>query len=397
MAKATLDEVLLLDGCVETPAFVYDEQQMRADVATVRAAVGPDVRLLLAMKAFTVEAGLRAVAPLLDGLHASSLFEARLARSVLGDGGLVHVTTPGLRADEVEEIAALADRVSLNSLSQWQRFRSLPPPRDGWGLRVNPGLSVVKDARYDPCGRFPRLGAPVDMLADIVAHSPSELDGMSGLLVHANCESTEVTPLLRTVEILEGRLGPLLDRLRWLDLGGGYLLQAVDDLAPLHEAVSRVRARGLEVVMEPGSALVASSGYLVGTVVDVFTANRQRVAVLDTSVNHAPEVFEYSWSPDVLGAEHTADDETAEDVYLLTGSTCLAGDVFGRYRFPAPLGVGARVVFTDMGAYSMVKAHRFNGVNLPTIYALGDTALVVVRRYTFTDFTSHWGVTHATV
>jgi carboxynorspermidine decarboxylase len=189
----------------------------------------------------------------------------------------------------------------------------------------------------------------------------------------------------------------LLDRLRWVDLGGGYLLQDVDDMGPLHEAVQRMRARGLVVIMEPGSAIVAAAGYLVGSVVDVFDAQGQQIAVLDTSINHAPEVFEYAWSPDVVGAEHAREDEVGEGVHLVTGSTCLAGDVFGRYRFPAPLEIGARVVFTDLGAYSFVKAHRFNGVNLPTVYALHHGEPVVIREFTFTDFVSHYGGTDASV
>ena len=393
---------LLEDARIETPAFVYDEEQLIDDVESVRAAIGPHVRLLLAMKAFTIAPGLRTVAPLLDGLHASSLFETRLGRSVLGDEGLIHVTTPGLRGDEIDEIAALADHVSFNSLSQWHRFRSARAPRKGWGVRVNPALSVAKDPRYDPCGRFPRLGAPIDVLAELAAGSPAELAGLSGLLVHTNCEGTDATPLLRSVEILEERLGSLLDRLRWIDLGGGYLLQEMADLRPLHDAVERMTARGLEVIMEPGSALVASAGYLVGSVVDAFTAERQRVVVLDTSVNHAPEVFEYGWSPDVIGAEHAEEQEVEEeevdtDVHLVTGSTCLAGDVFGRYRFASPPEVGDRVVFTGLGAYSFVKAHRFNGVNLPTVYALGTDGPTVVRKFTFADFLSFHGGTDAPV
>jgi carboxynorspermidine decarboxylase len=399
-AEPAVDETgmrLTEDERIATPAFVYDEQQLVDDVQAVRTAVGPDVQLLLAMKAFCLDAGLRTIAPLLDGLHASSLFETRLGRSILGDEGLIHVTTPGLRDDEIAEIAALADLVSFNSLSQWHRLRRAGEPREGWGLRVNPALSVAKDPRYDPCGRFPRLGVPVDVLAELAGRAPAELAGLSGLLVHSNCEGTDVTPLLRTVEILEGRLGPLLDRLRWIDLGGGYLLQDVEDMGPLHEAVQRMRARGLVVVMEPGSAIVASAGYLVGSVVDVFDAQGQRIAVLDTSINHAPEVFEYSWSPDVVGAEHAAEDEVDEGVHLVTGSTCLAGDVFGRYRFPAPLEIGARVVFTDLGAYSLVKAHRFNGVNLPTVYALRHGEPIMIREFTFPEFVSHYGGTDASV
>lgn len=385
------------DWQVETPAFVYDEEQLRVDARGVRAAVGPQVRLLLAMKAFTIVPGLRVLAGLVDGLHASSLFETELARCILGPEGFIHMTTPGLRPDEVGRVCELADYVSFNSLPQWRRYHTAHRPRSGWGLRVNPLLSVARDSRYDPCGPIPKLGTPLEEFAGAFDRSPEDFDGLDGLLVHGNCEGVDCMPLLQTVDMLEERLDPLLSRLSWIDLGGGYLFQEVCDLGPLHEAVGRLRARGLEVIVEPGSALVSGAGYLVATVLDVFTSGGQQVAVLDTSVNHIPEAFEYDYSPDVAGARHAGNGDAKELDYLLAGSTCLAGDVFGRYSFPTPLSAGSRVVFTDVGAYSMVKAHWFNGVNLPTIYALRAGGPVLVRRFTYSDFLMHSGGSDAFV
>ena len=76
--------------------------------------------------------------------------------------------------------------------------------------------------------------------------------------------------------------------------------------------------------------------------------------------------------------------------YLLAGRTALAGDLFGEYRFAAPLEVGSKVTFKNCGAYSLVKAHRFNGINLPSLYALaadsGEPRLI--RRFDYEDYAS---------
>ena len=41
----------------------------------------------------------------------------------------------------------------------------------------------------------------------------------------------------------------------------------------------------------------------------------------------------------------------------------------------------------------MTKAHTFNGVNLPTIYALtGAGTLELKKRFTYADYASRWGV-----
>ena len=120
-----------------------------------------------------------------------------------------------------------------------------------------------------------------------------------------------------------------------------------------------------EVFIEPGAGFVREAGFLVAEVIDLFRSGGRSVAVLDTTVNHAPEVFEYQFEPDVAGH-----DDDGEYEYLLAGSTCLAGDVMGEYAFAEPLRVGSRVVLTNLGAYAMVKAHMFNGINLPTIYSV---------------------------
>ena len=122
--------------------------------------------------------------------------------------------------------------------------------------------------------------------------------------------------------------------------------------------------------------------------VDVFERGRKHIAILDTSVNHWPEVFEYQFEPDVVGHVHRGRYE-----YILAGCSCLPGDLFGEYAFDQPLEVGSRVVFANAGGYSLVKAHMFNGINLPTIYTLTEAGDLVMRKqFTYDDFASRSGV-----
>ena len=176
--------------------------------------------------------------------------------------------------------------------------------------------------------------------------------------------------------------------MRWVNLGGGYLFDEAESLQPLCKAIDFLRSQyGLEVFIEPGAALVRAAGYIVSTVLDVFQSDGKEVAVLDTTVNHMPEVFEYGFEPDVLGH-----DDEAQNEYLLAGCTCLAGDLFGLYRFDEPLEAGSKVVFYNAGAYTLTKAHMFNGVNLPTIYAASESGnLVLKKRFTYGEYADRWG------
>ena len=380
----------LRDRPLHTPAFVYDEAQLFADIRHARSAFGTgSAELLFALKSFAIEGGLRVIAAHVEGFHASSLFEAKLARYLLKGSGTVHLTTPGLRADEIHEICDLCDVVTFNSMSQWERFREIATSKVKCGLRVNPQLSVLDDERYDPCRRHSKLGEPINRLSDIALHAPDRLEGLSGVLVHNNCEARDFRSLLQTVMRVTDQLGPLLRRLDWINLGGGYLFYGADDLTPLGDAIRRLRNDyRLNIVFEPGASIVDRAGYFVASVVDLFESEGKQIAVLDTSVNHMPEAFEYQFSPDVVG--QVADGHW---VYLLAGCTCLAGDLFGTYAFGEPLTVGSRLIFENAGAYTLVKAHFFNGVNLPTIYAFTqDGHLRLERRYSFDDFLVHCGV-----
>ena len=380
------------DAPLETPAFIYDEAgilRLLRKAADVRQRSG--CRLLFAVKSFCFRDALELMAPHLDGFAASSLFEAKLARSVLRDRGAVHFTTPGLRPRDAGELGPLCDYVTFNSVGQWHAWRDALRPAAGCGLRVNPELSFIDDARYDPCRPGSRLGEPLAMVTDIL----DKPESVAGLLIHTNCDATDFSQLEATVDKIRHSLGARLEdgRLQWVNLGGGYLFDDgssgdAPDVTPLYRALDYLQRRcGLETIIEPGAALIRTACYLVSTVLDLQERDGHRTAILDTTVNHMPEVFEYQYEPDILGHRDDADWTCA-----LAGCTCLAGDVFGDYSFDHPLAVGDRVVFPNVGAYTLVKAHMFNGVNLPTIYALtsgGD--LLTKRRYSYDDFAARWG------
>ena len=374
---------------IDTPAFVYDTRVVRQLLTYtdgLRQASG--CRVLFSLKPFAYVDALAMMAPHLDGFATSSLFEARLASQVLRGHGSLHLTTPGMRPDDVGEIASLCDFVSFNSLSQYRMHGEAVSRAASCGLRVNPQMSFADDERYDPCRPNSKLGVPLERLVGVLAREPHRLSGIEGILVHSNCDSSDLAQAQATVQYMDARLSGLFERVQWVNLGGGYLLDESESLQPLCETVHFLSSTyGLEVFVEPGAALTRAAGYIVSTVLDVFESGGKEVAVLDTTVNHMPEVFEYGFEPDVLGHDDDADHE-----YLLAGCTCLAGDLFGLYRFHEPLEAGSKVVFNNAGAYTLPKAHLFNGVNLPTIYAVSESGdLDLKKRFTYAEYAARWG------
>jgi carboxynorspermidine decarboxylase len=378
---------------VETPAFVMEECAVRAALAVVdRIRRETAVRVLYALKPSVYPDLLTWIRDGVDGFAASSLYEAMVARQVLGDGKLLSITTPGYRDDQIECIARLCDHVVLNSLPQWERFRCCLRGLTSVGLRINPGLSLVADERFDPCRPQSKLGAPIADIRQELSASPQLFEGLEGLHFHTNCESESFEPLLETVSLVSEQLDPLLRTVRWINLGGGYLLTDPTQLAPLYQSISLLQERyDLTVLLEPGAALVRRAGYLVSTVTDLFCNGDTMIAVLDTTVNHMPEVFEYQFVPELFG-----DALLHPYGYLLAGASCLAGDLFGEHCFARPLEVGSRILFLNVGAYTFVKSHLFNGINRPALYSLTmDGALQLRRRFDYHDYLRHLGLDDA--
>ncbi|BBL58081.1 carboxynorspermidine decarboxylase [Methylomonas koyamae] len=363
-----------------SPAFVVDERQVLANLqalAALRETTG--CKVLYAIKALPLASLLESIKYRVDGFSVSSLFEAKLAQEVLAGLGSIHLTTPGIRPDEFGELVELCSHISFNSLPQYQRLQGADHGYSP-GLRVNPKLSFAADRRFDPCRPHSKLGVDIELLRNGLP------DGVAGLQFHTVFSCRDLAPLQTTVLALR----PLLERnrqLQWLNLGGGYLYQDIADLEPLAELIGGLRAEfAIDVYLEPGKAIVGNAGYLLATVLDRFVSDGKVVLVLDTSVNHHPEVFEYQIRPRLL-------EEVAEggQSSILAGSTCLAGDVFGEYRFDRIPEVGEKLVFAEVGAYSLIKANRFNGYNLPDVYAVDQTGLALQKRYDYSDYRRQWG------
>jgi carboxynorspermidine decarboxylase len=348
-----------------SPAFIFDDRMFASRCETWRRrCVSSDVSQLFPLKCNSLGRALRTIANHVDGFAVSSLFEARLAREYARNDHKIHFTSPGLRADEIDAILDCCDGVTFNSLSQWRRHKLEAAGAITCGLRINPQLSLVRDSRYDPSREGSKLGVPLQQIEGAIESDPALFDGIEGIHFHTNCDSTDWSPLLATVSKLADRMPNLLHQCRWINFGGGYLLEDDTDLSKYWEAIRLVKDRfDLEVILEPGASISREAGTLVSTVVDIFESAGSQIAVLDTTVNHLPEVFEYQYVPDVQG-----DVVDGEYCYILAGSSCLSGDIFGEYAFRAPLQVGSKITFLGAGAYTIVKSHMFNGINLPAVY-----------------------------
>jgi carboxynorspermidine decarboxylase len=367
---------------VASPTFVVDEVAVRRNLAVLK-----DVRdrgharVLLALKAFSMWSLADVVGEYLDGVCASGLWEARLARQFYK--GELTTYSPAYTAQDLPEILRLSDHIIFNNPAQVARFADLIAEARAAGevfeigLRLNPEHSEGEVAKYDPAQPCSRLGFPVSQLR------AEHMQGVDGLHIHALCEQG-FEPLSRIWAAVEPKLAPLLADVKWLNLGGGHHVTRADyQVEALVGFLNALGQRhGVQVYLEPGEAVALDAGILIGEVLDVFD-NGMPIAITDLSATcHMPDVIEAPYRPAML---READ---AGVTVRLGGPSCLAGDIIGDYVFTERPMPGTRLAFLDQAHYSMVKTNTFNGVPLPSIVLWNSETdvLRLVKAFDWTEF-----------
>ena len=368
-------------GALPTPCYVVDEALLIRNLEILQSVQQETgCRILLALKGYAMYATFPLIGRYLAGITASSLFEARLGREEMGKE--VHIYSPAYIESEFDQIMAICDHIVFNSFDQWRRYKArvATSGRDiECGIRLNPEYSEVTAAIYDPCGKHSRLGVTLRNFR------PDEIDGLAGLHFHTMCEQNSDT-LERTIQVVDQKFGPWIQKMKWLNFGGGHHITRPDyDIPALIRAIRFIQDKyKIQVYLEPGEAIALNTGYLVSQVLDIVD-NGMPVAILDTSAAcHMPDVLEMPYRPAIINAGHPGEKAwTAR----LGGPTCLAGDIIGDYSFDQPLKIGDRLVFCDMAHYTMVKNNMFNGVNLPSIaIARADGPQQVLRQFNYEDY-----------
>jgi len=380
----------LNSSAVNTPALIFDEKVLLTDIERICTIVkNAQCELIYSLKPLTLYPILSIISNFVDGFGVSSLFEAKLIQNLIKMQQTVHFTSPGMRKDELKEMSEYCDHICYNSLSQWESCLNEKFDFTGIGLRVNPEISFINDERYDPCRKYSKLGIPINDLQKEFKKSPAKFTNIQGLHFHTNCESNDFSQLLQVVQLIDRKLDGLLKKVDWINIGGGYYFDTPKNINDFYKAVDILKNKyDLRVIVEPGAAFVLKSGTLISTVIDLFKNDDKEIAVLDTTVNHMTEVFEYQYEPDIAG--HT---ENGEYEYILAGASCLSGDIIGEYSFNESLNVGSRLTIENIGAYSFVKSNTFNGINLPDIYLRDKNEKInLIKKNTYEDYSIKNGV-----
>jgi carboxynorspermidine decarboxylase len=365
---------------VSTPFFAVDRVLLKKNceiLSSIRK--NTNAKILAALKAFSMFSTFPLLREYLDGICASSPYEARLGHEEFQKE--VHSFAAAFSTKDYQEIKNYSGHIVFNSLNQYKKFyRTSHSNTIQFGLRINPEHRETEVELYDPAAPFSRLGITKSQF-------PNELpEGISGLHFHTLCQQDSYA-LERTVRSIEKNFSNYLHKVSWLNIGGGHHITREDyNIEHLCSLISYLEKEyNLNIYIEPGEAIALNAGFLAVDVLDIIE-NEMKIAILNVSAAaHTPDVLEMPYRPEIINSGNAGEKKY---IYRLAGLSCLAGDIYGDYSFDNPLKIGERLYFTDMAIYSMVKTNTFNGLALPSIvyYDSDEKKILHSKHFNYFDF-----------
>lgn len=375
-----------------TPTFVTDGDAVLAAVARIRQAFGPPApHLLYPVKAYANIRLLRDLRAVGLGVDVCSPGDLAFARAAGFTDTEISFLGHGIAPAEVEAIAAEDILFTADSLGQLERYsRSVESGRPV-GLRVNPALGIDRHEHVVAGAASSKFGLPLAELTTAVELALECGLRPVSLHVHLGSDLLHADDHLAALEQLVERAAeiPTLER---VNLGGGYGVPFTTDEPrfPWHDFASRAAAlladSGLDLYLEPGTALVREAGYLLVRVTDVMVRDGRTVVATDGNTNALLGRLLYGTqhpvTPAILRGRTEADAPRRTDrLATITGNLMLGGDVLTTVaELPAPE-IGDVLVFALVGAYGAARTSTFNNRPQPAeVYVRADEARLVRAR-----------------
>ncbi|MDX6568322.1 MAG: ornithine decarboxylase [Gaiellales bacterium] len=317
------------------------------------------------------------------GFEIASLAELRLLVALGVDARGVLYSNPVKAPSQIAAAFALGvERFAADSRCELEKLAAHAP-----GARV-----YVRLDASDPTSRVPlagKFGVDPKTAVELLVESRALGLAAHGLTFHVGSQALDPRAYARAIELSgvvmrAARTHRL--QLELLDIGGGLPARYTGPVPPMRAfgaAIEHALARlpyPLEVVAEPGRALVAEAGVLATTVIGVAERAGRRWVHLDvgafngmmeTLETRRELIFPIAWSGG--GPRRLVP-------CAVTGPTCDSEDtMFFDVLLPDDLRPDDRLYIQTAGAYTTAYASRFNGFDVPRTHVVGGLAAEASR------------------
>lgn len=381
-----------------TPCYVYSKKFIQARLDEYDEAFGAQPhRICYAVKANSNLAILKLVAEAGAGFDIVSGGELFRVIKAGGDPASVVFSGVGKTADEINY--ALASGIhSFNCESEAElalidSLASRKGVRARAAIRVNPDVDASTHPYISTGLNKHKFGINIHE-AEEVYHRARQLGNvlLEGVSCHIGSQLLDTDPMMDAFE----KVIALVDRLRasgipirTLDLGGGLGVQykPSEQTPAVQEFVagmlSKVAARDLEVMIEPGRSVVGEAGALLTRVLYRKSNGPKQFVIVDAAMNDLLRPALYHSHHEIIPLRRN---ETGTVIADVVGPVCESGDFLAHNREVANVMPGDLMAVCTAGAYGFVLASNYNSrPRAPEVLVDGGGWQVIRTRETLED------------
>lgn len=382
-----------------TPCYVYSRATIERHYHAFAdaAAAHPHSLVCYAVKANSNLAILNLLAKLGSGFDIVSGGELRRVIAAGGDAKKVVFSGVAKTVDEMRFALQLGIKCfnveSIAELERLQQVASSLNIKAPVSIRVNPDIDAKTHPYISTGLKANKFGIDILLARDIyrqaASHSHLEVVGVD---CHIGSQLTETQPFLEALEKLLTLIDDLASDgivLKHIDIGGGLGVTYDTETPPspfdyISKVVERLKAYPqLELIMEPGRAIMANAGVLLTKVEFLKPGQEKNFAIVDAAMNDLIRPALYSaWQAIVPVVQ---DQAKAAALYDIVGPVCETGDFLGKDRELA-IAQGDLLAVRSAGAYGFTMSSNYNSrPRAAEILVQGDKMHLIRQREQWQD------------
>ena len=384
-------------GRFGTPTYVYSRRAIEARWREFdQAFSGLPHLVCYAVKANSSLGVLNVLARLGSGFDIVSVGELERVLRAGGDARKVVFAGVGKRADEMRRALEVGIRCfNVESEAELERLNRVAGElgkEAPVSIRVNPDVDAETHPYIATGMKENKFGIAMEQAMRVYdkAQAMPHVQ-VIGAGCHIGSQLTQVQPFTDAVQRLLGMVDRLAGAgiaLTHLDIGGGVGIRYQDETPPAVEAYAAtmkglLAGRDLEVVLEPGRAIVGNAGVLLTRVEYLKCTADRNFAIVDAAMTDLirPALYE-AWH-EILPVRQ--DGGAAPAAYDIVGPVCESADFLGHDR-ALNLAEGDLLAICSAGAYGFVMSSTYNArPRAAEVMVEDEQAYLVRRRETIDD------------
>jgi diaminopimelate decarboxylase len=349
-----------------TPLYVYHSEKITEQYQKLKAAFyKPNTKIFFACKALTNISILNHIKNIGCNIDCSSINEVKLAIHAGFSPKNILYTSNGIAFNEIEEAKNLGVKITIDSLSNLQKFGAKFGNSFPLSLRIRPNIMGGGNLQISTGHDESKFGIPVTQLNQILQTVQQHNINVEGLHIHTGSDIEDIEVFIKGIEVLFEILHHF-PNLKFIDLGSGFKVKYKEgdkstDIGLLAQKIyedfdNHPAAKDLEIWFEPGKFLVSECGYFI-TKVNVIKHNDEATFIgINSGFNHLIRPMFY-------GSHHTIKNISnplgEEKEYAVVGNLCET-DTFAWQRKIKETKEGDYLCFYNAGAYGFEMSSNFN-------------------------------------